>query len=126
MTFFRKLWDQVEHDAKPLLSASAHFAESEGLVIVKEVGKQMAAAGEAGLVVLFNQYVGPQIGVTLPANTVLTAVASDLLGTSMARAKAASALGTQLRVSVLNAGIEEALLLAKGAAGDTRTAPLAG
>lgn len=125
MSFFRKLWDQVEHDAKPLLSAAAQFAEDEGMQIVRQVALDMEAAGPEGLVVLFNKWVAPLLGVdALPPTTkVLSDVAIDLLATVIARARAQESEGTRLRVSVLNAGVEQAVLLVKGAAGDKTVAP---
>jgi hypothetical protein len=117
-------FEGLEHEAKPLLSAAAKWAESEGLAIVREVEAELKGKLPGELVTLFNEYVAPTLGFVLPAETTLTAVGTDLLSTALARVKAAEVSGTSLRASVINAGIEQAILLAKGAIGDTATAPV--
>lgn len=123
MSVFGHIFDQIEHDAKPLLSAAAKWGEQEGLAIVREVQAELKSKGPAELVSLFNDNVGNKIGVTLPATATLSDAAHDLLTTAIARAKAADVSGTSLRASVLNAGLEQAVLLLKGQNKDTDTAP---
>ncbi len=117
-------FEGVEHEAKPLLTAAAKWAESEGLSIVREVEAELKGKLPGELVLLFNQFVAPALGFTMPGASTLTAVGLDLLSTALARVKAAEVSGGSLRVSVLNAGIEQAILLAKGQTGDTSTAPV--
>ena len=125
MSLFSTLFADLEHEAKPLLTAAAKWAEAEGQLIVKEVEAELKGKGAAELIALFNEFVAPAIGVVWPAGvTTLTAGATDLLFTALARSKAAEVSGATLRTSVLNAGIEQAVLLVKGALGDTKTAPV--
>ena len=117
------LFEGAEHEAKPLLAAAAKWAEAEGLLIVKEVKMELAGKTPAEAIALFNQFVAPELGFAIPAGATLTAVAGDLLSTALARSKAAAISGTTLRASVLNAALEQAVLLAHAAAGDTSAAP---
>lgn len=123
MSLFSKVFDQLDHAAKPLLSAAAKWAETDGLTIVRGVEQKIKAQAPAALVATFNKTLGSSLGVTLPPGSTLSADATNLLITAMARAEAESTSGAKLRSSVLNAGIEQAVLLLKGAAGDTTTTP---
>jgi hypothetical protein len=123
MSIFGHLFDQLEHDAKPLLSAAAKWAETEGLAIVKEVEAEIKSKAPAELASLFNATIGTKLGVSIPASATLSDTATDLLKTTLARVKAQEVSGSSLRASILNTGLEQALLLLKGKAGDTKTAP---
>ena len=120
---FSQLFNELEHDAKPLLSAAAKWAEQEGLVIVKQVQAEVKTKTPAELVALFNSTVGSSLGVSVQPGATISADAQALLTTALARAKASELSGSSLRTSILNAGIEQAELLFKGLTGDTATAP---
>ncbi len=125
MSFFGRIFETLEHDSKPLLSAAAHWAESEGIVIVQLVEAEVKSLATPELVALFNSFVGKEIGILLPAGASLGFEAIDLLITAIARSRAQQKSGTTLRTSILNAGIEQAVLLLKGQTGDTSVAPAA-
>ena len=125
MSFFAHLFETLEHDSKPLLSAAAHWAESEGIVIVQLVEAEVKSLATPELVALFNSFIGKEIGLLLPPGANLGFEAIDLLITAIARSRAQQKSGATLRTSVLNAGIEQAVLFLKGQTGDTSVTPTA-
>lgn len=125
MSLFSKVFDELDHRAQPLLSAAAKWAETNGLSIVRAIENEVKAQAPGALVATFNKTLGSSLGITLPTGATLSDDATSLLITALARTKAQATSGATLRTSVLNAGIEQAVLLLKGAAGDTATAPSA-
>ena len=120
MNLFSHFLNEIEHDAKPLLLAAAQWAEKEGMTLVRELEAEVQSKG---LIPLFNETLGATLGFTIPAGATLAAEAVDLLTTALARNKAQAVSGANVRASVLNAGVEQAVLLVKGQIGDTATVP---
>ena len=126
MIHLSDLLHTLDHDAKPLLSAAAKYAETEGKVIVQEVEAEIKAKGPAELLTLFETTLQATFGFQLPVGTSLSSISSAgfaLLTTAVARERALQQSGSVLRPSVINEGIEQAVLLLKAAVGDTKTAP---
>lgn len=116
MNIFSFLFDKLRHDAAPLLKAAAEWAEEEGLSLARDVEAELRDKLPTDLIPLFNEFVGPQLGFALPAGAAVTAFGLALLKREMA--KSLTSKSTDLRASVLNAGVEQAALLLKGEQGD--------
>ncbi len=122
--FFLKLFGKLKQDAAPLLDAAEQWARAEGLAIVREVEAEIAGKTGPELQAFINGILSRTFGVLAePVGGLLSSAAIDLAITALAREKAKLASGKTWRTAVLNAGIEEALLLLKGQSGDTATAP---
>ena len=93
MSIFETLFHQAEHDAKPLLQAAAHWAESVGLDLVRQIETEIAAFDQEKLAALFNLALGPSLGIQLPLGVTLAGDALDLLITALARTRAAGISG---------------------------------
>ena len=121
--FLLSLWKKILKDAAPLEDAAKQWAKTEGLALVEEIDRELAAKTAPELKAFLNGVLERTFGVVIPgAGEAISQAALDLAVTALARERAKLASGASLRTAVLNAGIEEAVLLLKAALGDTQTA----